>query len=314
MLSPKQTCIVTIVMCALLAALGWCVTGHPRGYEPAYISAGVAVGAILSAVGLIGRRAVLVAAADEVTMEDRPRLHLPPGTLAMRRADMDKMIEGEISLDEFVDIWSGREIVEARESEMKLARLEGRIEALQEVSESLKHRVPKPERTDEEFKEDVRVAVFKEIMRDPQYEAAQPACRKCLGIHETQTCTAAERGPFVVTKYKPAEGDRVRIVRGCNRDCFGVLKFRKLENDTLNIWSVEIFGNAWRVGEECFVACRPKKNEVWRYMPECIRCDISDTPRDHFFTVDRDWDIVSPEVLRRINCGCFYRMGMDDKK
>lgn len=313
MLTPRQTCIVTIIICALVGMLGWCVTGHPSGYEPTYAAAGVAFGAIMSAVGLIGRRAALVAAADEVTSEDRPRLHLPPGTLAMRRADMEKMIEGEISLDEFVDIWSGREIVEAREHEIKMAEQRGRIEALQEVQKSLKHRVPPAERSDEQFKDDVRVALFKEIMRDPQYEAAQPACRKCLGIHETETCTAGQEKPVVFMV-----GDKVRVTYQLHTFFHSICTIEgflvTVDGQNRPSWMLHFGGSSSPAYQSDIKLAFPLKGEVWNYKG-CKQCEdaFNNEWPARCFDVDHDW-VYCPMTRRRVAHGCLYRIGMQDKK
>lgn len=308
MLTSRQVCIVTIIMCALVSLVGWCVTGHPKGYEPAYICAGVAVGAILSVVGLVAqRRSALLEAVAEPTPEDRDRVALPAGTAAMRRADLARMKVGEISIDEYVDLWSGREVIEERDHEIKLAKVTGKIEALEELRESLKHRIPAnaDKLTDEQFKEDVRIAIFKEIMRDPKYEAKQPACRKCLGIHETETCTAG--GPL---EFRT--GDKVRTNGAAGTWAGRIATLGMCAED--GRWQAEFGGAQFMLDERAFTHAMPVKGEVW-YAKKCAMCETrwSNSWNQGVINVDYNW-LECQMTRSRVRCGCLYKMGMQDTK
>ena len=149
------------------------LAGFPPGLLGCAIAGGIASVAILAA-GLIWRERAkqkpeIIHVSDETLSKVIPIMvryikdgklsqDVGPCTEAERRADLLAMAEGRMTLDDWL---------QRRWDRPSPSRLKG----------------------DAKFKEDVRIAVFKEIMRNPAYEAEQPACRRCLGIHETETCT-----------------------------------------------------------------------------------------------------------------------------
>jgi hypothetical protein len=102
---------------AVHAFAGWIMIGAPPEYSWIAVCCGAALVASFS-LFLFSRRHPRAPLDEEPTPEDRPRLDLPPGTRAERAADLRAMAESRITVEDFVDRWSGREILPDKTEEI----------------------------------------------------------------------------------------------------------------------------------------------------------------------------------------------------
>jgi hypothetical protein len=281
----------------------WILSGYPPNHPELAIAGSIASSALLMA-GLLWRYRVVQRRKIVLAPDRWPCQDFSVCTEEERRADLLAMAEGRITLEEW--------------QERRRAR-------------------PSPPRvkSDANFKEDLRIRIIEEIRK------RRSVCLKCLGIHEPgdslrcypenyvtsqgyedplKTMSEIIRGDRLDTSipsaFKP--GDRVRVTCPISslHQRIGQLVEQLFDDKWggTRAWQIFWGGSIYNYYETEFIRAVPRKGEVWRYMPSCDKCEISDTPRDIFLTIERDWQIVSSEIAQRINCGCFYLMGMDDKK
>lgn len=112
------------------------------------------------------------------------------------------------------------------------------------------------------------------------------------------------------TPYKPDDKVRIRGTLWADR----IVTLEGMYNPEHNIWRVEFGGSHDLFYEYAFEPACPKKGEVWNYS-HCLKCDTAFGKCWSLgcLNVDRDW-ILSDDSRARINCGCLYRIGTQDKK
>jgi hypothetical protein len=309
----------------------WVCAGQPVGFLECAIASGIATCAIFMAGGLWKLRAA-VRAGDE-TPEDRPRLELLPGTSEERRADLFALWDGRLSLEEFVDRWSGREIV----SDSQAAALE-------------------------KYRNDVEAAIKAELARptDPAEPELFP-CKHCLGLHTGwEKCSIVEktmesRGD--VSEYVTLEelendekrsepldliaaspfraGQWVRVRAGATEPIL-VHLIKAHVAARMVVWTFLSDQGEESLAEACFEFAYPKKDEVWEDIYCARHSPLAKGYPPRVFTVEMDWakdclgtaylacgcirpvnfghgvvtlDTDWPETMARMPCGCFYRLG-----
>lgn len=294
-----------------IGMLGWVAAGRPEQYMWSAFACGIATTATFMAGALWRLRAALRAAwlgpveeADRVDVydTDRPSFDATPGTAAERSADLRRCYLGYITIDDYLDRWVGRPLVEDKARDA--------VDAMDRMM--LEH--------------EIRVKIIGEILaelRRSDAPDAGPACTHCLGIHDPATCPvkAGTEDPVSgVTPYAAAEaranggvnyivpggfsvGDMVRLRRDDR-----IVKLKSVYGDG-RIWTVEFGGSQDRADERDFVIALPKAGELWN-SKECYVCMMAWKHKwpECLTNVSVDWP-DAPATRARISCGCLYRIG-----
>jgi hypothetical protein len=192
------------------------------------------------------------------------------------------------------DIWPEKPPTPCSEEERRadfLAMAENLI-TIDEWQERRRAR-PSPPRVRKECVD--TVSLFREVMTDPKYAAGGV---KALEIPVPEA-----------PAFKP--GDVVRVIYSLSY-LYG--RLAKLVDGEGMVWWVEFGGEKFTIREQDFVIALPRKGEVWMKRV-CAACDAA---WDHSWTVGlhtvhSDW-LDSLKTRQHISCGCFYRLGSQDKK
>lgn len=313
---------------AFLGFTGWMLSAFPEGLMWSYVAGGVALFSILSVCVLWRHRARMPLAQE--TPEDRPRLELPPGTREERRADLFALWDGRLSIEEFVDRWSGREILEEETNDVRQMN--------DQVIQSIRNQIetqPSPEEL-EQIKKKIEEAVLAELKAAPPCDKV--ACDHCLGLHGSgEKCPIAPSSPggvseyvserdlsgdlprtgveYVsgVTPYAEAEalmkstqwraGQWVRVKPGGKHHEMLVFLVESKVVAGLLLWTFSSEDGAGYLADQCFELAYPKKDEFWEdvYCPKHSPLSKDYPPR--LFKADEDWPpgCMGEPYLR---CGC----------
>ncbi len=275
-------CAAVIALWSVMGFCLWGMAGCPEHLLHTCVLGGAACGAMYAAVKLVRRRnaerARVAAAAAEGCPEDRVRAPRAPGTKEQRTRDLRACYEGYITVDDYLDRWSGRTVVD----DVPRARRPGR-------------------------RSSPHAALFREVFGD------QELTRRCMGLYEpvsgeTPFVEAAERAASVA--YRPGVKVRVR----CGESAGRIMTLLSPKDGVPGVWNLDFGGGRWVMNEHAFELARPKKGEVWN-KKACARCSPDGLePANTLTDIAVDWNIVSEETARRIECGCFYVVGTQDAK
>lgn len=267
---------------------GWMLSAFPEGLMWSYVAGGVALFAILTVCVLWRRRTPRHV--EDTTPEDRPRLELPPGTRAERKADLLALEDGRLSLEEFIDRWSGRE----------------RVADANDIGA---------------WKKALAASVLEELklFNDPAAPALN-SCTNCLGIHDGDACTLpaaaveekyaayTEQDGVFITRFKKGQWVRVNTGGALSEKLVRIVSLARIIGEP--VWKIQ-FGEPSmeaELFEQCLAGASPRIGEHWRWTVE--RC-----PSECWRHVNGDLDyfVVSPalpngidflKLAREVRNGC----------
>jgi len=264
---------------------------------------------------------------DDTTPEDRPRLELPPGTRAERKADLRAMSESRMLIEDYIDRWSEREIIEAPtpgctgmfHKDGKQCNL---FECLQAAAG------PAPEVS--KFKEGQWVR----LQQREGWVSTEWSGKPALVIgqaHEPRLWSVRVSGYVVLTVHEDcmtAEPDKQYVAYTEKDGVFGV-RFKEGQwvrvkpggrhgGNLVKLWEVcKVVGeNIWTFSystdhadslfEQCFEPAVPKKGEWWKKL-EC-----ANTHGGNWHSIQLQWEIEPDKkpsdyvhAAAAIECGCF---------